>query len=214
MAPIQTGTNNTRTPVARGLTSFDVVLPDSRRNSPHADAQDVCFPTECWPQVVFGVTTPASGRLELPVEPVKHRKAAVVGTDSQHPAPGMLDHSPRFVHQLLHYRLDAPTFGRMACVPGKQQGEVEFAHQLKPIGDVGVHALAQSGARGGSANAQGAREESITAEGFNGVKVVLALNQQTEVAFEDVAIGDTFAREGNLVSMRWLIPKRLNHEPE
>ncbi len=118
MAPAQTRAHNIRTPVARGLTSFDVVLPDSRRNSPHADAQDVCFSRECWPQVVFGATAPASGRLELPVEPVKHRKAAVVGADSQHPAPGMLDHSARFVHQLLHHRLDTPTFGRMAnrCV--------------------------------------------------------------------------------------------------
>ncbi len=64
---------------------------------------------------------------------------------------------------------------------------------------MGVHALAQGGARGDSANAQGAREESITAEGLNRIKVVLALHQQTEVAFEDVAIGDTFARDGKLV---------------
>ena len=63
---------------------------------------------------------------------------------------------------------------------------------------MGVHALAQRRAGGDAANTQGAREERITAEGFNGVKVIFTMHQQTQVAFEDVAIGDTFAREGKL----------------
>jgi len=58
--------------------------------------------------------------------------------------------------------------------------------------------LAQRRAGGNAANARGAREESIAAEGFNGVKVILALHQQAQVAFENVAVGDALAREGEL----------------
>ncbi len=85
-----------------------------------------------------------------------------------------------------------------AAILAREQGKVELAHQLKPIGAMGVHALTQGGTRWHSADAQGPREKIVAAKGFNGVKVVLALHQQTKVAFEDVAVGDTFAREGIL----------------
>ena len=47
MATVQTRTDNTRTPVARGFPSFDVVLPDFWRDLSCADAQDNLVSSEC-----------------------------------------------------------------------------------------------------------------------------------------------------------------------
>ncbi len=53
---------------------------------------------------------------ELPVEPVKHSKAAVVGADPKNPAPGMLDHSMpiRSIFQSRYERSNRPTAANRA----------------------------------------------------------------------------------------------------
>ena len=61
---------------------------------------------------------------------------------------------------------------------------------------MGIHALAQRGARRHGTDAQRALEEGVTAKGFNGVEVVLALYQQAQVALEDVAVGDAANADG------------------
>ena len=59
---------------------------------------------------------------QLPVMPLKHRKAPVTLTESQDPAPGMADHAGRLEHQLLHHRLDAPALG---CVTHRRVGLIQ-----------------------------------------------------------------------------------------
>ena len=56
---------------------------------------------------------------QLPVVPLKHRKASVTLTQTQDPAPGMPNHAGRLEHQLLHHRLDAPALG---CVTHRRVG--------------------------------------------------------------------------------------------
>ena len=46
--------------------------------------------------------------------PIKHGIATVTLSQTKKPAPGVLDHSGRLEHQLLHHRLDAPALGNMA----------------------------------------------------------------------------------------------------
>ena len=64
----------------------------------------------------FGVAQLHGAKLsaQLPVVPLKHRKAPVTLTQTQDPAPSMADHAGRLEHQLLHHRLDAPALGCVA----------------------------------------------------------------------------------------------------
>lgn len=78
----------------------------------------------------------------------------------------------------------------LARIQGRQQGEVERIDQFEPVGCMGVHALAQGRARRHAGNAQCAAKEVVAPKSLDGLKIVLALHQQTEVAFEDVAVGD------------------------
>lgn len=52
--------------------------------------------------------------LKLPVEPLEHGKGPVVGPQSQHPTPGVVDHARGLEHLLLDHRLDAPPLGAVA----------------------------------------------------------------------------------------------------
>ena len=59
---------------------------------------------------VFDSTEPLR-RVQMPVMTLKHRKATVVLSQTQYPAPGMFVHAE---HHLLHHRLDTAPFGCMA----------------------------------------------------------------------------------------------------
>ena len=56
MAPAQTRAHNIRTPVARGLPSFDLVLPDFSRDLSCAATQDASCSSECALEAVFGAS--------------------------------------------------------------------------------------------------------------------------------------------------------------
>ena len=80
-----------------------------------------------------------------------------------------------------------------------KHGGVDAVSQVKPGGGMRVHALAQGGRRGHSTQTQRTGEERVFALAFDGIEVVLAQAQQTEVAFEDVAVGNATAhREGRV----------------
>ena len=51
---------------------------------------------------------------ESAVMALKHGIATVTLSQTKKPASGVLDHSCRLEHQLLHHRLDAPALGNMA----------------------------------------------------------------------------------------------------
>ena len=73
---------------------------------------------------------------------------------------------------------------------GRQQGQVEFASQLKPRGRMGVHALAQSRGRRHHANIQRTGEELVTPKCFDRIEVIFALRQQAQVGLQNIAVGD------------------------
>ena len=80
-----------------------------------------------------------------------------------------------------------------------QHRRVDALGQIEPGKCVGIQALALGRRRWHGAKDQGAGEESVFALAFDGIKVVLAKAQQTQVALEDVAVGDTAAhREGGV----------------
>ena len=124
----------------------------------------------------------ASSRLELPIEPIKDGKPTVIGPQPHYPAPGVFDHARGLEHEFLHHRLDASEFGAMAdgCIGPRQRppGPSACSSPAPPVGtpgswcqtcrwagapvtDVGVHALAQGGARRRRANVQGVGKELI-----------------------------------------------------
>jgi hypothetical protein len=74
-----------------------------------------------------------------------------------------------------------------------QYGGVDALSQVEPVLSMRIHALAQGGRRWHGTQTQCTGEEGILALAFDGIKVVLAQAQQTEVALQDVAVGDTAA---------------------
>ena len=62
----------------------------------------------------LAVPLPTLPSAESAVMALKHGIATVTLSQTKKPAPGMLDHSGRLEHQLLHHRLDAPALGNMA----------------------------------------------------------------------------------------------------
>lgn len=77
-----------------------------------------------------------------------------------------------------------------------QDSGVDVIVQINPR-DMRVHAFAQGGRRGHGAQAQGTDEVGFVALTFDGIEVVFAQAQLTEVALQNVAAGDaTTHREG------------------
>ena len=62
----------------------------------------------------LGPLTPLRRGGELGVQPHEHRGRPVVGPESEHHLPAMLDQAARPLDQLLHHRLDAPSLGLVA----------------------------------------------------------------------------------------------------
>jgi len=86
-----------------------------------------------------------------------------------------------------------------ACDLEPQHRGVDALSQIKSQGCMRIHALAQGGRRWHGAQVQSTSEEGIFALTFDGIKVVLAQSQQTKVALQDVAVGNTRAdREGRI----------------
>ena len=61
-----------------------------------------------------GPLTPLRRGGELRVQPYEHRGRPIIGPESEHQLPAMLDQATRPVDQLLHHRLDAPSLGLVA----------------------------------------------------------------------------------------------------
>ena len=71
-----------------------------------------------------------------------------------------------------------------------QYGAVDRVGQFAPFAAHGIEALAQGGAGGHGAQAQGLVGKALLAKGFDGFEVVLAQGEHGDVALEDVAVGN------------------------
>ena len=69
-------------------------------------------------------------RAESAVMALKHRIATVTVSQTKKPTPGMLDHSGRLEHQLLHHRLDAPALGNIFANEGQTGVGAEVVGQF------------------------------------------------------------------------------------
>ena len=72
--------------------------------------------------------------VEFSVMPLKHRKGRVTLTQTQDPAPGMMNHARGLEHQLLHHRLDTSTLGlvahrRIGLVQGVLSNQAQQVHR-------------------------------------------------------------------------------------
>ena len=98
-----------------------------------------------------------------------------------------------------------PEVDRCAIDVQAQQGAVDRVGQYAPFAAHGIEALAQGGAGGHGAQAQGLVGKALLAKGFDGFEVVLAQGEHGYVALEDVAVGDASTHRVLGVHHRWQV---------
>ena len=161
-------------------------------------------------QVVFGLArrvlhTRAQSQLQAVAQRAQVGRAACEAVHALVSAPdafllgvGVVHHKGVPVQRHVAAGQD-PEVHWPARIAGRQQREVERIDQFEPGGRMGVHALAQGRARWHRGNPQCAAKELVATKGLDGFKIILALHQQAQVAFEDVAVGDGIASHRQLL---------------
>jgi hypothetical protein len=101
---------------------------------------------------------------------------------------------------------------RLAIDATAQQQLVYLGCEIEPGSRVGVHALAQCGARWNHTQTECTHEECIAWKALEGIEIAFTQTQQGQIGFEDIRVGRA-ERTGNFGSIKELTLTRLRYLP-